>query len=133
MTYKQFLIKACTRVRDLLLLQSWDISLELVSNKKMEDKQVAAWIVTDFRYSTAHITFTRLAKKAWETDIKELWHVIIHEHCHILTDRMYELALVGSPVRGEDKHIEQIREQWTEHISKVVIQNLSPSFYNLEG
>lgn len=132
--FRKWVNDACWKVQSYLNLQHWRVTVAFVaSGKKNEDgNSVVAQIDTDFRYLVARITFYPDAYKFYqEEDFKALWETIFHEYCHILTDRLYELAC-NDTSKSASNSLEIIRESSTEHICRCIMKGVPKSFFRVE-
>lgn len=121
--------------RMFLTLYSIDINYaqDEKAEKKADDKCVGADIKTDNRYYTGYITLYPVTHLLWDVGKKrELAEVVVHEMCHILTDPLYKIA-IDAINNSNQKFIEDIREQTTQHICNMVMASLEKEKPHLIG
>ena len=85
-------------------------------------KEVMAIIDIDTTYLSIHMKlFKGLREWFNEKKFQQIAGVICHEFCHVLTEPLYELAVVNA-APSQLKEIETVRERQTERVSASLFQ-----------
>ncbi len=125
--YRKFCRELTSYLQYKMFLNLYQIDLEYLKEPKekgktfeeADDNCVAADIETSHRYYTAHVNIYPVTHKRWP-DKRKVAEVIIHELCHVITDPMYKFA-VDVVTNSNAKHLEDMREQSTQHIANIVM------------
>jgi hypothetical protein len=119
--YSRYVQGVITWATEHLNLQEWQITFSL--DQPIPDEETAEVAVTP-KYVRAHIKLGDVARGYFETPYSwSLAHAIAHEVCHILTERMYLLALVGCTAATQEQ-VHDLREADTERLANIIMKSM---------
>jgi len=120
--YKTEVAKIVGELKDHLFLSHWEIKMFFneESLKYGENCNVAASCDASLNYYCAHLNFYPEHFEVYQNgDEFSFKHTVIHELCHILTDPLFD-EIHESMTKQNEKYLNRIREQSTEHIATIV-------------
>lgn len=119
-SYKQFVRKIVSEAKPLMLLQIYGVDIFY----DMEDKGSAAEIKVNNKYYTAAIFCHKNLYDHYKGgDKNRVIEMIVHELSHIITEPLYVFA-VDAATNSSHKHLETIREQTTEQVCWLVVDDV---------
>lgn len=105
--------------------------IRFVNEVKKTDNggQTLATINCNSRYLEFTVTFYKGSFDLWED--KEWWmlaDVVLHEMCHIITDPLYEISMLGTNSFTKE-HLVDVNERQTQRIANAILALVPASAY----
>lgn len=122
--YKKHIYKIVTWLWKEFNLHDYEIILKWVEKlgdyEEDSKRLIAAEIDIDSRYYVATITFSDGAYQYYiQKRFGDLFELIVHEMCHILTEPIVKVAERGVPKAADDM-LDEVKEQVTQKLTNII-------------